>query len=75
MEAATGVHADKQRYWVWKKRQNETLRPNTRLKPSEEQQTLVDLRDYREKQVCVVHVCDYWVQAKAILCVCAVRGL
>jgi hypothetical protein len=45
-----GVPVDKQRYWVWHKRQNSTMRPTARLKPSDEEQPLLDLSDYREKQ-------------------------
>lgn len=50
VEEALGIPAEKQRYWVWNKRQNSTYRPTARLKASEEQETLVDLKEYRLKE-------------------------
>jgi hypothetical protein len=50
VEEALGIPAAKQRYWVWHKRQNCTTRPTARLQAAEEQQTLVDLKEYRLKE-------------------------
>lgn len=67
VEAATGVPCDKQRYWVWHKRQNKTYRPTSRLKAAEEAQAVVDLKEYRvveEKVRGVIFV------VISVLCLC-----
>jgi ubiquitin carboxyl-terminal hydrolase 7 len=43
--AELGVPVERQRYWLWAKRQNQTFRPNRALQPDEEAQTVVQVRD------------------------------
>ena len=40
-----GVPLERQRYWLWAKRQNQTFRPNRVLLPEEEAQTVSQLRE------------------------------
>lgn len=47
MQVATelGIPPEKQRYWLWAKRQNHTFRPNKPMLPEDEGQRILDIKD------------------------------
>eukprot|EP00983_Pelagomonas_calceolata_P050794 1142139-Pelagomonas_calceolata.AAC.4 len=50
MAERTGVPPEKQRYWAWGPRPNNTLRAVRTLTPEEETSKLLDLKDLREME-------------------------
>jgi len=40
-----GIPPEKQRYWLWAKRQNHTFRPNKPMLPEDEGQRILDIKD------------------------------
>uniref|UniRef100_A0A7S3QRP1 ubiquitinyl hydrolase 1 n=1 Tax=Dunaliella tertiolecta TaxID=3047 RepID=A0A7S3QRP1_DUNTE len=56
MAERTGVPPEKQRYWAWGPRPNNTLRAVRTLTPEEETSKLLDLKDLREMSNTTKHV-------------------